>query len=66
MADVPPSSTQLKEIIKEVLLEVLQEQRELLYELVIEVLEDIALVQAIEKAKDSEPATRAEVMSLLS
>jgi hypothetical protein len=66
MADVSLSSIQLKEIVKEALLEVLQEQRGLFYELVTEALEDIALVRAIEEAKDSEPATRDEIMSLLS
>jgi predicted RNase H-like HicB family nuclease len=58
-------SVVIKEIVKDALVEVLQEEQGFLYELMLEAIEDIALVRAIDKEKDSEPATREDIFSLL-
>ena len=65
MTEASLSSTQLKEVIKAALIEILQEQRGLLYELITEVMEDMALVKAIDEGKDSEPVERSEIFSML-
>ncbi|MEO1792549.1 MAG: hypothetical protein AAFR25_10040 [Cyanobacteria bacterium J06629_19] len=58
-------SAQLKSLVKDALVEILQERQGLLYELLKEAMEDIALVQAIDEGKKSEPATREEVFNIL-
>ena len=65
MTEASLSSTQLKEVIKAALIEILQEQRGLLYDLVTEVMEDMALVKAIDEDKNSEPVERSEIFSIL-
>lgn len=55
----------LKKLFKEALIEVLEERKELLHELLAEVLEDIALVRAIQEGEDTEPVSKQEVLKLL-
>ncbi|MEM1242375.1 MAG: hypothetical protein AAGI45_21300 [Cyanobacteria bacterium P01_H01_bin.26] len=65
MPEATLDSAQLKEVIKAALVEILQEQRGLLYDLITEAMEDIALTKSIDEGKDSEPATRDEIFSIL-
>lgn len=65
MTEATLDASQLKEVIKAALVEILQEQRGLLYDLITEAMEDIALTKAIDEGKDSEPASRDEIFSIL-
>lgn len=56
---------ELKQALKEALAETLEERRELLHDVVLEVLEDIALVRAIEEGRKSKPVSRAQVLKTL-
>ncbi|GIK55151.1 MAG: hypothetical protein BroJett015_08140 [Chloroflexota bacterium] len=56
---------QLKNILKEAMLELLQERRDIFQEALAEVLEDYALVRAIDEGLTSEMASRDEVFAVL-
>ena len=60
-----PSEHELKDALKAALIEVLQERSELVRDLLAEVMEDIALVRAIQEGEASEPVSRDEVFRLL-
>jgi len=55
----------IKPLVKEVLRELLLQERETLTDLIYEVMEDIALVKAIEEGLDGENVSREEVFALL-
>lgn len=55
----------IKQWFKEVLLEVLEERKDILYELIAEVMEDIALVHAIQEGENTKPVGKQEVLKLL-
>lgn len=57
--------TQLKAVFKSALTEVLEERADLLRDVLAEVLEDVALVHAIQEGEDSGPASRDEIFRLL-
>ncbi|HEX7239275.1 MAG TPA: hypothetical protein VF263_03335 [Longimicrobiaceae bacterium] len=59
------SETQLKDALKAALVEVLEERADLLRDVLAEVMEDIALVRAIQDGETSEPVSREEVFRLL-
>ena len=65
MAQVSLDEARVKELFKQAMLELFQEQRGLLYDLFVEVLEDLALVNAIQEGESSETASRAEVFQIL-
>lgn len=65
MSSVPLSEVQIKELFKQAFLELLQERRDLLYDLFAEVIEDFALVNAIEEGESTESVSRAEVFQIL-
>ncbi|HRQ40559.1 MAG TPA: hypothetical protein PLD25_21810 [Chloroflexota bacterium] len=56
---------QLKDVLKEAMLELLQERRDIFQEALAEVLEDYALVKAIDEGLDSQKASRDEVFAVL-
>ena len=60
-----PDESQLKEAMKAALVEVLEERADLLREVLTEVLEDIALVRAIQEGESSGQVSRDEVFRLL-
>jgi hypothetical protein len=60
-----PDESQLKEAMKAALVEVLEERADLLRDVLAEVLEDIALVRAIQEGEGSEPVSRDDVFRLL-
>jgi len=66
MAQSGISGPALKQAVKEALAEALSEQRELLREVFAEVLEDFALVEAIEEGRRTEMVDRARVFDVLS
>jgi RelB Antitoxin alpha helical domain len=55
----------IKQLFKEALVEVIEERKEVFYELLTEVLEDIALVRAIQEGEDTEPVSKDEVLKIL-
>ena len=65
MAQVSLDEARVKELFKQAILELFQEQRDLLYDLFVEVLEDLALVNAIQEGESSETVSRAEVFQIL-
>ena len=56
---------QIKELFKQAVLELFQEQKDLLYDVFAEVIEDFALVNAIEEEKSAELVSRADVFQVL-
>lgn len=64
---VAPSlnETQLKDALKAALVEVLEERADLLRDVLAEVMEDIALIRAIQEGEASERVSRDEVFRLL-
>lgn len=65
MGVVSMDEERVKELLKQALMEVLQERKEMVYELLAEVIEDLALVNAIEEGKSTQTIQRAEVMEIL-
>jgi hypothetical protein len=59
------SETQLKDMLKAALVEVLEERSDLLRDVLAEVMEDVALVRAIQDGEASEPVSRDEVFRAL-
>ena len=55
----------LKEIMKKAFIEVFEERKNVFYELIAEVLEDIALVHAIQEGETTESVSRDKVFSML-
>ena len=55
----------IKQLFKEALVEVIEERKEAFYELLTEVLEDIALVRAIQEGKDTAPVSKDEELKIL-
>lgn len=64
---VAPSidETQLKDALKLALIEVLEERSDLLRDVLAEVMEDVALVRAIQEGEASDPVSRDDVFRAL-
>jgi hypothetical protein len=60
-----PSETQLKNALKLALVEMLEERSDLLRDVLAEVMEDVALVRAIQEGEASELVSRDEVFRAL-
>ena len=56
---------QLKEILKAAIVEVLEERSDLLRDVMAEVIEEVALVRAIQEGEESEPVSREEILRIL-
>ena len=65
MAQTNLSEDSFKRVLKEALVETFSEQRELFYEVFSEALEDFALAEAIREGKQTDTASRDEVLSVL-
>ena len=63
--EIPVDEGRIKQWFKEALLEVLEERQDVLYELLAEVMEDIALVHAIQEGENTKPVSKQEVLKLL-
>jgi len=55
----------LRRLFKEAFVETLEERKDLFYNLFVEVIEDIALVRAIQEGENTEPVSRQEIFKLL-
>jgi len=56
---------EIKEIFKQALLEVLQERKDILYDALSEVIEDLALIKAIQEGESTESVPREKVFQTL-
>lgn len=65
MGIVSMEEQRVKELFKQALLEVLHERKEMVYEVMAEVIEDLAMVNAIEEGKASQTIHRDDVMKIL-
>ena len=63
--EIPVDESRIKQWFKEALLEVLEERKDVFYELLAEVMEDIALVHAIQEGEHTKPVSKQEVLKLL-
>lgn len=55
----------IKDLFKQAIIEAIEEKKDVVHELLIEVMEDIALVRAIQDGENSGPASRDEVFQIL-
>ena len=60
------NTNQLKELLKLAIVEILQEQKEVFTDMIVEVMEDIALVKAIEEGENTEVVSREAIFDILS
>ena len=65
MSELSLSEAKLKDLMKTAILEIFQERRDLLQDLITEAVEDLALIQAIDEGKDSEPVSRETIFGIL-
>ena len=65
MPDISLDEGRVKELLKQALIEVLEERRDLIYDVLAEVMEDFALVKAIQEGESTESVTRGEVFETL-
>ena len=55
----------IKDLFKQAIIEAIEEKKDVVHELLIEVMEDIALVRAIQDGENSGPASRDEIFQIL-
>ncbi|MBC8441494.1 MAG: hypothetical protein H8D87_17630 [Deltaproteobacteria bacterium] len=55
----------IKDLFKQAIIEAIEEKKDVVHELLIEVMEDIALVRAIQDGENSGPACRDEIFQIL-
>lgn len=63
--ETPIDEVRIKQWIKEALVEVVEERKGVLYELPTEVMEDGAMVHAIQEGETTRPVHKQEVLALL-
>ncbi len=63
--ETPIDEVRIKQWIKEALVEVVEERKDVLYELLTEVMEDVAMVHAIQEGETTRPVHKQEVLALL-
>jgi hypothetical protein len=65
MSEISLDEGRIKEVFKEAVLEVFQERRELIYDVLAEVIEDFALIRAIQEGESTKSVTRKEIFQAL-
>ncbi len=55
----------IKQLFKQAIIETMEERRDLVHDLLLEVMEDIALVRAIQEGENSEIVEREEIFQIL-
>jgi len=55
----------IKQLFKQSIIETMEERRDLVHDLLLEVMEDIALVRAIQEGENSEIVEREEIFQIL-
>ncbi len=57
--------SKLKDIFKQAIIEAIEEKKEVVHDLLVGVMEDVAMIHAIQEGEDSEKASRKEVFQIL-
>jgi len=55
----------IKDLFKQAIIEAIEEKKEAVHDLLVEVMEDIAMVRAIQDGENSGPASRDEIFQIL-
>jgi hypothetical protein len=55
----------IKDLFKQAIMEAIEEKKEAVHDLLVEVMEDIAMVRAIQDGENSGPANREDVFKIL-
>ena len=55
----------IKDLFKQAIIEAIEEKKEVVHDLLVEVMEDIAMVRAIQDGEDSGPACRDDIFQIL-
>jgi len=55
----------IKDLFKQAIIEAIEEKKEVVYDLLFEVMEDIAMVRAIQDGEDSGPASRDDIFQII-
>jgi hypothetical protein len=55
----------IKDLLKQAIFEALEEKRDIFHELMAEVLEDFAMVRAIQEGEDSDSVSRSDIFRIL-
>ena len=63
--ETPIDEVRIKQWLKEALVEVVEERKDVLQELLTEVMEDVAMVRAIQEGETTRPVSKQEVLKLL-
>lgn len=63
--ETPIDEIRIKQWLKEALVEVVEERKDVLHELLTEVMEDVAMVCAIQEGETTRPVSKQEVLKLL-
>ena len=63
--ETPIDEIRIKQWLKEALVEVVEERKDVLHELLTEVMEDVAMVRAIQEGETTRPVSKQEVLKLL-
>jgi hypothetical protein len=65
MSQIIVDEEQIKALLKQALVEVLQERKDVLYDVLAEVIEDLALVEAIQEGERTETVSKEDVLQAL-
>ena len=63
--ETPIDEVRIKQWLKEALVEVVEERKDVLHELLTEVMENVAMVRAIQEGETTRPVSKQEVLKLL-
>jgi signal transduction histidine kinase len=55
----------IKELIKQAIIEAIEEKKDIVHDLLMEVMDDLAMIRAIEEGEDSGNAGREEIFNIL-
>ena len=55
----------IKELFKQAIVEAIEEKKEVVHDLLVEVMEDIAMIRAIQDGEDSGPISRDDIFQIL-
>jgi hypothetical protein len=55
----------IKDLFKQAIVEAIEEKKEVVHDLLVEVMEDIAMVRAIQDGEDSSPVSRDDIFQIL-
>jgi len=63
--EIITDSSKIKEIFKQAIIEAIEEKKDMVHDLLVGVMEDLAMIHAIQEGEKTEPVSRNEVFALL-